>query len=70
MNASELRPGIYRVRHTDANGSIDFNLSVVQCHGLNFAAGFIGDKPPRRGKHKMLTTAVRQWIERMEELKR
>ncbi len=69
MNPSELRPGIYRVKHTDESGSIEMNLSVRDCLGLNFVAGFFpGEKPPRKGKHKMMTANVRQWIERMEIL--
>lgn len=67
MNPSQLKPGIYRVRHTDQGGSLVLNISVREYHGLNLVAGFLdSEKQPRKGRHKMMTAVVREWIEHME----
>lgn len=69
MNPAKLQAGIYRIRIRGTKqqpGDLEFNLSVRECFGLRFVAGYTGDKPPRKGKHLSMTNSVRNWIETME----
>ncbi len=68
MNIGQLRPGIYPVRITDSIGTVEFNLSVVSgVGGLRGFAGFQhGQKAPKRGAHRLLDSAIFNWVEQMQ----
>lgn len=66
MKIQDLKVGIHRAQICDSLGTIEFNLSVIDWIGGKAVAGFSGNKPPRKGKHLLLSDNVRNWIDKIE----
>lgn len=65
MNLQDLKSGTVKVRHPQRE--TPFMLSVVKLWGVTAVHGFeIGAKPPRQGKHLLLSDSVKNWIAELE----